>query len=95
MEITKTLNGEILTISLNGRLDTTTAGDLETFLNDNLSSAKELIMDCENLSYISSAGLRVLLSAKKKINNFKLLNVKELVMEVLEITGFVDILTIE
>ena len=95
MEITKILNGEILTISLNGRLDTTTAGDLETFLNENLSSAKELIMDCENLSYISSAGLRVLLSAKKKINNFKLLNVKELVMEVLEITGFVDILTIE
>ena len=95
MEITKILNGEILTISLNGRLDTTTAGDLETFLNENLSSAKELIMDCENLSYISSAGLRVLLSAKKKINNFKLLNVKDLVMEVLEITGFVDILTIE
>ena len=95
MEITKILNGEILTISLNGRLDTTTAGDLETFLNENLSSAKELIMDCENLSYISSAGLRVLLSAKKKINNFKLLNVKDLVMEVFEITGFVDILTIE
>ena len=95
MEITKILNGEILTISLNGRLDPTTAGDLETFLNENLSSAKELIMDCENLSYISSAGLRVLLSAKKKINNFKLLNVKDLVMEVLEITGFVDILTIE
>ena len=96
MELIKELNGEQLTVSINGRLDTTTAVELETFLNENLSDAKQLTIDCANLSYISSAGLRVLLSMQKKLGEgLKLIKVQELVMEVFEMTGFCDILTIE
>ena len=96
MELIKELNGNQLTVSINGRLDTTTAVELETYLNENLSDAKQLTIDCANLSYISSAGLRVLLSMQKKLGEgLKLIKVQELVMEVFEMTGFCDILTIE
>ena len=98
MEITKIANGEQLTINVKGRLDTTTSVEFEGFLNDNLASVKDLIIDCAQLSYVSSAGLRVLLSAQKKMQKvgaMKLINVCELVMEVFEMTGFANILDIE
>ena len=98
MEITKIANGEQLTVSVKGRLDTTTSVEFEGFLNDNLASVKDLIIDCAQLSYVSSAGLRVLLKAQKqtdKVGTMKVVNACESVMEVFEITGFADILTIE
>ncbi len=96
MKIEFTKNEEILTVALNGRLDTTTAPELSDFLKDNLAGVKAMKIDCENLSYVSSAGLRVLLSAHKRtMGALTLTNVCELVMEVFEITGFSDILTIE
>ena len=84
-----------LTVSPDGRLDTTTAPELETFLSEQYDGGM-LVIDCEKLAYISSAGLRVLLSAQKKTKgNMKLTHVCELVMEVFEMTGFADILNIE
>ena len=97
MTINKKLNGTTLTIALEGRLDTTTAPELEKELVG-LDNVTELIMDMEKLDYISSAGLRVLLSAHKtmlKKGSMKVQHVNELVMEVFEVTGFADILTIE
>ena len=86
----------ILTVSLDGRLDTTTAPEFESFLNENSDGMQSLTINCEKLAYISSAGLRVLLGAQKKTKGaMKLTNVCELVMEVFEMTGFADILTIE
>ena len=87
-----------LTVTLEGRLDTTTAPDLEKNLQESIQSVEELVMDFEKLDYISSAGLRVLLSAQKIMNKqggMKLCHVNENIMEILEVTGFVDILTIE
>ena len=96
MKIDFIKNAESLDVTLEGRLDTTTAPELESFLNENLAGAKALTIDCEKLVYVSSAGLRVLLSAQKKMKSaMKLKNVCELVMEVFEMTGFVDILVIE
>ena len=96
MNITKTVNGKDFIVSLEGRLDTTTAPLLEKLLGENCVDATELILDCERLAYISSAGLRVLLANQKKMKGaMKLINVCELVMEVFEITGFADILVIE
>ena len=96
MKIDFTKNNEILTVALDGRLDTTTAPELEKQLSQNWTDGSALIFDCEKLSYISSAGLRVLLSAQKKTKGaMKLINVCELVMEVFEMTGFADILVIE
>ena len=96
MKIDFNKNSEILNISLDGRLDTITAPELEEFLKGKLSGVKSVVIDCEKLGYISSAGLRVLLSLNKKIKNcLSLVNVQELVMEVLELTGFVDILEIK
>ena len=87
---------EILTVGVEGRLDTTTSPELENFLNAEMDNINELIIDCEKLEYVSSAGLRVLLFAQKKMkNSMKLINVCDAVMEVFEITGFVDVLTIE
>jgi anti-sigma B factor antagonist len=87
--------GDLLVV-LDGRLDTTTAPKLESFLNDRYDSISTLVVDCEKLAYISSAGLRVLLSAQKRTKGaMKLINVCELVMEVFEMTGFADILVIE
>lgn len=87
---------DVLKVNLDGRLDTTTAPELETFVNANVQDVKALEFDCEKLSYVSSAGLRVLLGAHKKMAGaMKLKNVQELVMEVFEITGFSSILVIE
>ena len=89
--------GETL-VELVGRLDTTTAPALDKTINDDLGDTKHLVLDLKGLEYISSAGLRVLLGAQKKfqkIGSMKLTNVREEVMEVFEMTGFADILTIE
>ena len=98
MTINKQQNGSVLTIAVQGRLDTTTAPDLEKEIKNGLEGVTELIMDFEKLDYISSAGLRVLLSAQKamsKQGSMKVIHVSDLVMEVFEVTGFTDILTIE
>ena len=96
IEIKKSVDELVLEIT--GRLDTITAPALDKTINENLGEIKNLILDFKQLEYISSAGLRVLLSAQKKLQQngtMKLKNVREEVMEVFEITGFVDILTIE
>ena len=98
MKITKNMNGTTLNIALEGRLDTTTAPDLENELKESLDSATALTLDFANLDYISSAGLRVLLAAHKtmsKQGGMKVTNVNEIVGEVFDVTGFADILTIE
>ena len=98
MIINKKKDGTTLTLAVQGRLDTTTAPELEKEIKTGLDGVTELIMDFEDLDYISSAGLRVLLSAQKamsKQGSMKVIHVKELVMEVFEVTGFADILTIE
>ena len=96
MKIDLTKNQGILTVALDGRLDTTTAPELEKCLSENGDGTGSLVIDCEKLSYISSAGLRVLLAAQKKNRGaMKLVHVCELVMEVFEMTGFADILEIE
>lgn len=98
MKITKTLNGTELTVALEGRLDTTTSPELEGELKKSLDDVTLLTLDCAGLEYISSAGLRVLLSAHKTMSGkgqMKLIHVNELVMEVFEVTGFTDILNIE
>ena len=86
------------TIELVGRLDTTTAPALDKTINEDIGDTKNLVLDIKGLEYISSAGLRVLLSAQKKlqkIGSMKVINVCEEVMEVFEMTGFADILVIE
>ncbi len=91
-------NQDEVVMEITGRLDTTTAPALEKTINENVEGVKTLILDFKNLEYISSAGLRVLLSAQKKmqqIGAMKVVNVCELVMEVFEMTGFADILVIE
>ena len=98
MTIAKKLNGTQLTIALEGRLDTTTAPELEAELKASLDSTDSLIFDLDKLENISSAGLRVLLSAQKimsKKGGMKVTHVNEIVQEVFEVTGFADILTIE
>ena len=91
-------NAEETTIKLAGRLDTTTAPALDKTINEDIADVKNLVLDVKELEYISSAGLRVLLGAQKKmqkIGSMKVVNVCEEVMEVFEMTGFADILTIE
>ena len=98
MNITKNLEGSKLTVALEGRLDTTTSPALETELRTSVDGVTELVFDLSNLEYISSAGLRVLLSAQKVMNKqgeMKITNVKPEIMEIFDVTGFVDILTIE
>ena len=96
MKINFKNNNGILKVALDGRLDTTTAPELENFISNNYDGTGLIVIDCEKLSYISSAGLRVLLTAQKKTKGaMKLTNVCELVMEVFEMTGFADILVIE
>lgn len=98
MNIQKTLNGSALTIALEGRLDTMTAPELEAALKQSIDEADTLVFDFEKLSYISSAGLRVLLSAQKIMSRkggMKVIHVNEIVQEVFDVTGFADILTIE
>ena len=98
MKIDKNLNGTNLTIALEGRLDTTTAPELENTLKGSLDGITTLTMDFAKLDYISSAGLRVLLSTHKtmmKQGSMKVTNATEMVKEVFDVTGFVDILDIE
>ena len=98
LNINKKADGGTLTVVLEGRLDTITSPDLETELKNSLDGVTELGMDFEKLEYISSAGLRVLLSAQKTMNSqgsMKVIHVNETVMEIFEVTGFVDVLTIE
>lgn len=98
MNIQQEKNGSTLTLKLEGRLDTATAPQLESCLNDTLDGVISLILDFSALDYISSAGLRVLLSAQKRMNKqggMVIRNVNEEINEVFEMTGFADILTIE
>ena len=98
LNINKTANADALTVALEGRLDTTTAPELEKELKSALNGVTELVFDFSKLDYISSAGLRVLLSAQKQMSKqggMKVTKVNEMVMEVFEVTGFTDILTIE
>ena len=91
-------NTDELVLEITGRVDTITAPALDKTINENLEGVKTLILDLKSLEYISSAGLRVLLSAQKKMQQvgvMKVVNVCELVMEVFEMTGFADILNIE
>ena len=91
-------NAEETIIKLVGRLDTTTAPALDKTIGEDIAGTKHLILDVKELEYISSAGLRVLLGAQKKmqkIGSMKVINVCEAVMEVFEMTGFADILVIE
>lgn len=97
MTIQKTIQNQTLTVMPEGRLDTVTAPQLEGELRSSLGGITELIFDLDKLVYISSAGLRVLLSAQKTMNkqgSMILQNVRPEIMEILEITGFADILTI-
>lgn len=92
MKIDFTANNGELTVALDGRLDTTTAPELDSFLSDKYEGITALTFNCEKLAYISSAGLRVLLTAHKRMKGaMKLTGVCEIVMEVLEMTGFADI----
>ena len=98
MEILTTKKDDVLTVSLTGRLDTTTSPQLDEELKKSLDGIRELTMDLDGLEYISSAGLRILLSTQKTMNQqgtMKLINVSSMVMDVFEVTGFSDILTIE
>ena len=88
LNIKKELNGSALKVALEGRLDTSTSPQLEEEMKNALNGVTELVFDMEGLEYISSAGLRVLLS-------MKLLHVNEVINEIFEVTGFSDILTIE
>ena len=98
MTITKITNGTELSFSLAGRLDTISAPQLEAEIKENIVGISCLILDFVDLQYLSSAGLRVLLAAQKAMNKqgkMVIRNVNETIMEVIEITGFIDILTIE
>ncbi len=98
MIINKTLNASELTIALSGRLDTATAPQLEAELKTSLGGVSALLMDFAELEYISSAGLRVLLSAQKVMNKqgkMVIRHANETILEVFEVTGFTDILTLE
>ena len=98
MNITVDKNGENLTINVEGRIDANTSNEFMNKINENLEGAKNVVIDFEKVEYISSAGLRVLLSTEKTMKGqgkLTLIHVNDVVMEVLNITGFVDILNIE
>mgnify|MGYP004454032839 FL=1 len=98
MTINKISEGEKLTLAISGRLDTNSSPRLEAELRQSVGGVTELVFDFSEVEYISSAGLRVLLAAQKVMNrqgSMKLIGVSDEVMEVFEITGFADILTIE
>lgn len=98
MTINKKAEGNQMTLALEGRLDTITAPQLETEFKVCLHEVEELVLDLEKLEYLSSAGLRVLLAAQKQMQKqwgkMVIMNVNETIMEVFEVTGFVDIITI-
>jgi anti-sigma B factor antagonist len=98
MTIEKNLNGTELTITIAGRLDTTTAPQLEAEFKQSINGVEKLVLDFTALEYLSSAGLRVLLSAQKVMNKqgeMIIKNVNNTINEIFEVTGFIDILTIE
>ena len=98
MNIVKNKQDSKLTLALEGRLDTTTAPQLEGELSGTLDGVTELVLDFEKLEYLSSAGLRVILAAQKTMNKqgtMVVRHVNETIQEVFEVTGFIDILTIE
>ena len=98
MTIKKTITDASAALEIIGRLDTTTAPELEATIDGCAADIKELVLDCSALEYVSSAGLRVILKAQKMMNTqgtMKLTHVNETIMEVFDITGFADILTIE
>ena len=98
MDIEKHKDGKKLDVKLIGRLDSKTAPELKEVLENNLNDVEELTFDLSELNYISSAGLRLILSTQKTMNkqgSMKVTNVQDIVIEVFESTGFVDILTIE
>lgn len=98
MTIEKVVENEKITLKIGGRLDTTTASELETELDAVLDRAKELVFDMTELEYISSAGLRLILKAQKTMNvngSMRIVGANDSIMEVFDITGFLDILTIE
>lgn len=98
MNIIKNAENDKVTLAIVGRLDTNTAPQLEAELKQSLEGTSKLVLDFTKLDYVSSAGLRVILAAQKQMNkqgSMVITNVKPTVMEVFEITGFADILTIE
>ena len=98
MTIQKEANGDKLVLTLEGRLDTTTAPQLESVFKESLAGVAELVFDLKDLEYISSAGLRVLLAAQKAMNRqgtMVVRNAGEAIKEIFDVTGFCDILTIE
>ena len=98
MTIDKQINGSELTLSLTGRLDTTTAPELEAVIKENITGVTNVVMDFAGLEYLSSAGLRVILSAQKTMNKqgeMVIRNVNETINDIFEITGFIDILNLE
>lgn len=98
MTINKKADGSELTIAVEGRLDTTTAPELEKELNGCLEGVTNLVFDFAELSYISSAGLRVLLSTQKRMNKqgpMKIVNANSDIKDIFDVTGFMDILTVE
>ena len=98
MTIEKNLNGTELTVTITGRLDTTTAPQLEAEFKQSITGVEKLVLDFATLEYLSSAGLRVLLAAQKVMNKqgeMIIRNVNDTINEIFEVTGFIDILTIE
>ena len=98
LNIKKAIENGTAVFSLTGRLDTTTAPELEQEAKTSLTGVSELVIDMKELDYISSAGLRVLLSAQKTMNkqgSMKIINANDTILEIFEVTGFSDILTIE
>ena len=98
MTIEKNLNGTEMTVTIVGRLDTTTAPQLEAELKQSMNGVEKLVLDFAALEYLSSAGLRVLLALQKVMNKqgeMIIKNVNETINEIFEVTGFIDILTIE
>lgn len=98
LDITKEQDGGNLTMNLAGRLDTTTAPQLESQMKSSLNNVTNLVMNFEKLEYVSSAGLRVILSAQKVMNRqgeMVIKGVSDEIMDIFEVTGFIDILNIE
>ena len=98
LDIKKTIDGEKAFFSISGRIDSATAPDLDREIKESIGSLTQLTLDMKDVEYISSAGLRVLLASQKVMNKqgeMTVLNVNETIMEIFEVTGFINILTIQ
>jgi anti-sigma B factor antagonist len=98
MDINKTLEGNKLVVKVAGRMDSVSAPELEAALNESLDGVEELVFDFSELEYISSAGLRVLLTSYKKMNSqgtMTIININDIIREIFEVTGFAEIFTVE